>query len=101
MAFDVRYDSRLEHHLAVALLEVCRAFESTDVAVRVGAGWCRIIRADVEYHLADGLAEIEASRGLAEQLYQRLASDLSGDVFARYACARWHDGAGKISYRCG
>lgn len=125
-SFDSDYDVPLLHHHAMALLEASRAFESTSTEVAVGASWCRIIRADVEYRLADGLAEIEASRGAARILHEQITLKAengiaitadSGDMvingkpkiverkgtddFARYACARWHDGAGKLLYRCG
>lgn len=108
-AFDARYDQKLEHHLAIALLEICRAFDSTDLSIRVGASWCRIIRADVEYRLADGLAEVEGTREDAARLHEQVTGAqvkrdgvVAGEQrFARYACARWYDGAAKISFRCG
>lgn len=106
--FDVDFDALFRHEYAIGVLRMLDAFLPGDgslgaEAVRVGAHWCAIVRADVEYELRDGLRFIEASRGGADRLREALAGRTTAEdtVFAAYVLARWHDGVGKIYYRLG
>src|SRR4249919_3035259 len=105
--FDVDFDAPLRHKYAIGILQMRGAFDSVPdndyhaAAIRVGAHWCAIVSADVNYDLLEGLRLLSASRGDAERLRSvlddadRLASVLGeAGEFAAYAVARWYDGAG-------
>jgi len=111
--FDVEFDVPLEQEYAVGLLRMQGAFapvsagDPVGVVRRVGAYWCDIVRADVDYDLITGLRLANESRDDAEWLHQQIQSgdqtswpadfaDLPG-----YAGARWLDAVGKIHYRLG
>ncbi len=105
LRFDADFDIPLEHGLAIGILRMRDAFAGVGhgPAVRVGAYWCDIVRADVEYDLLDGLRLVEASRPDAERLRDSwLRGEIPAeDTFTRYVTARWFDGTGKIRYRLG
>lgn len=111
--FDVDFDVPFKYNRCIGLLEMLGAYEQDGaendlkLAERVGAWWCRIIRNDVLYHLLDGLESIAASRADADKLREKVlersfdsAIPDKQQQFMAYAAARWHDGAGKIYYRC-
>ncbi|MYS86268.1 CHAT domain-containing protein [Embleya scabrispora] len=106
--FDTEYDTPLDHAFPVGLLQMLGAFDPpaaagmAQTAIRVGAYWCRIVQADVEYDLLLGRRLITESAASAAQLTESCGkSPNGGDTFASYAAARWHDGAGRIHYRLG
>ena len=102
--FDVDFDAPLWHKYAIGILQMRGAFDPAPdgdyraAAVRVGAHWCAIVRADVNYDLLEGLRLMNASSGDAERLRSVLGE--AGE-FTGYAVARWYDGAAKIRYRLG
>ncbi len=78
------------------------AFEA--LTLRVGEAWCRLVDADMTYDLLAGLEAKADSQALAERLAAILAAgdaDAPSRAAARYALARWFDGAGRINHRCG
>jgi hypothetical protein len=99
--FDADFDIPGRAAEAVGLLRLADAFspaQTTTVrAVRVGAHWCELIHADVQFDLAHALALIEESEADAARL---AGGDLS-DPFSAYCLARWYDGSGKVLYRIG
>lgn len=109
--FDVDFDVPFAYNRCIGLLEMLDAYEQDGadndfkLAERVGAWWCRIVRSDLLYHLLEGLDCITASRADADKLTKKLLeknfdSATLDKQFMVYAAARWHDGAGKIYYRC-
>lgn len=114
LSFDSEFDVPFAHKLCIGLLEMLanEADASSDPRVQqatwLGSQWCRIVRADVTYQLAEGLDAIVGSQTLAEQLKTYLAEPNGADPpsseddkrFVAYVTARWYDGAGKIFYRC-
>ncbi|HST84669.1 MAG TPA: CHAT domain-containing protein [Kineosporiaceae bacterium] len=116
MRFDVHFDRPFEHGRAIGALEMVGAFDTAierRPAIRIGAYWCAIVRADVGYSLARGLHLVEESREAAESLAvdllargdRQAAAQITAlspeEIFDAYATARWFDGAGKINYRVG
>jgi tetratricopeptide (TPR) repeat protein len=108
LRYDVDFDVPLRHEYAVGILRMIHAFVAEPdadlrrTARRVGAHWCDIVRADVEYDLWSGLQLIEASRHDAERLRDAGTQEQGGaGRFIAYVSARWFDGAGKIRYRLG
>ncbi|MEU0932904.1 CHAT domain-containing protein [Embleya sp. NPDC005971] len=109
LRFDTEYDIPLDHAFPIGLLQMVGAFDppgaASDLAktaIRVGAYWCRIVQADVEYDLLLGRRLITESAAWAAWLTEACAgSPTDEDTFAAYAAARWHDGAGRIHYRLG
>jgi hypothetical protein len=109
LRFDADFDVPFAHGLCIGLLEMLGAYEerpAQDLLSRaewVGAYWCRIIRADVTWRLPEGLDLIGASRETATELKERLAAGevgLEDRAFLAYVTVRWHDGTGKIAFRC-
>lgn len=112
-SFDVEFDMPFKHGRCIGLLGMFGTYEQNDqkdelkLAESVGAWWCRIVRADVLYNLLDGLECIQASRADAEKLQNKILhqelnpnlSEIEQEAIA-YMVTRWHDGAGKIYYRC-
>jgi hypothetical protein len=109
LRFDSDFDVTLRHGLCIGLLEMLGGFAPSDFgddddkrAVFVGASWCRIIRSDVAYQVLLGLEAAADSRNEATVLAQHVLADgADGTKIRAYAAARWHDGAGKIHFRCG
>jgi CHAT domain-containing protein len=108
LRFDVDFDAPLRREYAIGVLRLLRAFRPTgtdllDEAIRVGAHWCAIVQADVDYELLEGLRLIEASRLGVARLLTALEDGTAGEhtQFMAYVAARWHDGSGKIFYRVG
>jgi len=105
--FDADFDIPLAHGMAIGLLYMKRAFETSpeqgtaDLAVTVGACWCDIVRSDVDFDLRHGLARIDESAASAERLSRMLQGGEASGGFLAYAAARWSDGAGKVLYRIG
>lgn len=99
--FDADFDIPGRAAQAVGLLRLADAFSrtetGTDLAVRIGAHWCELINADVQFDLAHALVLIDESEADAANL---AAGDLS-DSFPAYCLARWYDGSGKVLYRIG
>ncbi|MBQ0983573.1 CHAT domain-containing protein [Streptomyces sp. F63] len=109
MRFDVDFDAPMRQADATGMLRLARAHTKDPaagprgIARRVGAHWCDIVQADVDYELLSALQLIEASQQDAERLmawHTGSSPDLA-DVFPAYALARWHDGVGRIRYRLG
>jgi hypothetical protein len=107
--FDSDFDVPFRHGLCIGLLEMLDSFASQAFgddddrrAIFVGAWWCRIIRSDVTYQVLPGLEAVADTRNEAEVLaHHVLADGQDGPRIRAYAAARWHDGAGKIHFRCG
>ncbi|MFE9770907.1 CHAT domain-containing protein [Streptomyces sp. NPDC005931] len=102
--YDVQFDVPLRHRYAIGVLRMVEAFSPRwPASVRVGAYWCAIVQADVEYDLLEGLRLVSLSRGMSERLAQECATGSvdPADTFPPYVAARWLDGAGKILYRLG
>lgn len=111
--FDGEFDARFEHGLCIGLLEMlgadyrAPAEEPGRDAEWLGMQWCRIVEADVHYRLAEGLDTIARSRAIAARLDEHLRTTRGDQAqpsaersFIAYVVARWHDGAGRIHYRC-
>lgn len=109
MRFDVDFDAPMRQADAIGMLRMARAHTKEPhagvrgIARRVGAHWCEIVQADVDYELLSALRLIEASRPDAERLSSLLFDGTvdPDDPFPAYALARWYDGAGRIRYRLG
>jgi hypothetical protein len=99
--FDADFDTQGRAAQAVGLLRMRGAFASDEtgsgLAVRLGASWCELIRADVQFDLATALSVIDDYKTDAA----RMAADGPGSPFAAYCLARWYDGSGKVLYRIG
>jgi hypothetical protein len=121
-AFDVDYDIPLAHDPALGVLQIHGAFHPPVMdmgdpvrrmacATFIGAVWCKIVAADVQYRILDGLEAIEDSKAHAEALSQwilgrgqhEFATDADGGElqFMAYVTARWLDASGKVLYRAG
>jgi len=104
---DGDFDVPLRHAYAIGILRMVGAFSPAGSghrarARRVGASWCDIVRADVEYDMWGGLDRIEQSRADAQFLLESGTPEQGREGrFIAYATARWFDGAGKIRYRLG
>ncbi|WP_406292198.1 CHAT domain-containing protein [Embleya sp. NBC_00896] len=104
LCYDVDFDVPMRHRYAIGVLRIVEAFGPRwPMPVRVGAYWCELVRADVEYDLLEGLRIIDASRAEAEQLGEECmaGSVQPGNEFKPYVAARWSDGTGRILYRLG
>lgn len=102
--YDAEFDIPMRHRYATGVLRMVEAFGTKwPMTVRVGAYWCEIIRADVEYDLLEGLRMVSLSRDAGEQLCEECMAGMvdPGDEFKPYVAARWSDGTGKILYRLG
>ncbi|MFC9286543.1 CHAT domain-containing protein [Streptomyces sp. NPDC057052] len=109
MRFDVDFDAPMRQADATGMLRLARAHAkdpaagTRGIARRVGAHWCEIVQADVDYELLSALQLIEESQPDAERLMARHTDGTldPADVFPHYALARWYDGVGRIRYRLG
>ncbi|MDI2129428.1 CHAT domain-containing protein [Yinghuangia seranimata] len=107
--FDADFDVPMRQAQAVGLLRLAGAYRAApsatahDLALRVGAHWCEIVQADVDYQLLTGLRLVEASRRDAERLAALPAGPRAApeETFRWYVASRWFDGAGRIKYRIG
>ncbi|GAA0937247.1 CHAT domain-containing protein [Actinocorallia libanotica] len=101
--YDADFDVPFRHGLALGIFRIADAYASDEAAVRLGAYWCDIVRADVEYDLLDGLRLKDLSLGDAERLRDACRSGgiPRGDTFTPYVTARWFNATGKILYRLG
>jgi CHAT domain len=108
--YDVDFDIPLKNRFAVGILTLTGAMDAgTSSAVPeqiagVGAYWCDIVRADVDYRLIDGLRQVNASQSTTESLHALWRDGRIGDSASEttaHVLARWFDGAGKIRYRLG
>ncbi|WP_217909862.1 CHAT domain-containing protein [Pseudenhygromyxa sp. WMMC2535] len=97
--FDQDFDSVLRRYPFIGLLEANAAFSAgaRDLAVIVGAYWCRIVQWDREHELFRSLEAVTDSQGHANAL--REVTSVGG--FEAYVLARWHDASGRIQFRCG
>ncbi|GAA3963012.1 CHAT domain-containing protein [Actinoplanes auranticolor] len=107
LRYDVDFDVPLRHEYALGILRMVDAFRPVadrglpELARRVGAHWCDIVRSDLTYDHWAALRMIEASQDDAEALRAAVQNARRVDEFAAYATVRWHDVTGKIRYRLG
>jgi hypothetical protein len=98
--FDVDYDIPLRQQRATGLLRIAGAFDATIPSagaqiIQLGAYWCEIVHADIDYRLDDGLRLTVESQSLAADLARAPSESPDGS----YVLARWHDAVAKIRYR--
>jgi CHAT domain-containing protein len=108
LRFDVDFDIPLRHGYAIGIFRMVDAYAAVtgsdprSYARRVGASWCDIVRADVEYDMWGGLNRVEESRADAQFLLRSGPPEQGrAGRFVAYSTARWFDGAGRIRYRLG
>lgn len=101
--YDADFDVPFRHGLALGIFRIADSYASPERSVRVGAYWCDIVRADVQYDLMDGLRLKELSRHDAGRLLESCQKGEvpQDDAFTRYVTARWFNATGKILYRLG